>query len=172
MLLRGCLRPLICLGWPLRSLGQPLGGLSQPLTGLRGGTDGWTDRRCTDSPCILRGRCPKKETKGKRPGRVKGMVSFEDKRILGQNSGGLGSPTNKCMKKFHRPNYPCSACTSMFSEPQGMASMEGIPPPSFFFFSLFGQRPRRVPEGTKSCRIQGESVRPFVCLFPTRLFTS
>ena len=30
---------------------------------------------------------------------------------------------------------------------------------------LFGQRPRREPEGTKSCRIQGESVRPSVCPF-------
>ena len=27
---------------------------------------------------------------------------------------------------------------------------------------LFGQRPRREPEGTKSCRIQGESVCPSV----------
>ena len=30
------------------------------------------------------------------------------------------------------------------------------------FFALFGQRPRREPEGTKSCRIQRESVRPSV----------
>ena len=78
MLLRGCLRPLICLGWPLRSLSQPLGGLSQPQrspgedgrTDVRMDvrTDGRTDRR-TDSPCILqdfvpsgslRGRCPKR----------------------------------------------------------------------------------------------------------------
>ena len=28
--------------------------------------------------------------------------------------------------------------------------------------SLFGQRPRREPEGTKSCRIQGLSVRPSI----------
>ena len=28
--------------------------------------------------------------------------------------------------------------------------------------ALFGQRPRREPEGTKSCRIQGESVRTSV----------
>ena len=27
---------------------------------------------------------------------------------------------------------------------------------------IFGQRPRREPEGTKSCRIQGGSVRPSV----------
>ena len=27
---------------------------------------------------------------------------------------------------------------------------------------FLGQRPRREPEGTKSCRIQGESVRPYI----------
>ena len=32
----------------------------------------------------------------------------------------------------------------------------------YWLYPLFGQRPRREPEGTKSCRIQGESVRPYV----------
>ena len=44
---------------------------------------------------------------------------------------------------------------------------------SFAFFhslflllpSFFGHRPRKEPEGTKSCKIQGESVYLYVCPF-------
>ena len=38
-----------------------------------------------------------------------------------------------------------------------------------FLLLLFGQRPLMEPKGTKSCRIQGESIRPdqpFICLSP------
>ena len=110
----------------------------------------------TDSPCILqdfvpsgslRGRCPKREI----------YVELEF------------------------PSYPRSTrCNVSIVFRNGCIGQIGhlIFPESFpllhcfrcvlvrkcnnLFFLLFGVRPRREPEGTKSCRIQGESVRLYI----------
>ena len=74
------------------------------------------------------------------------------------------TPSPLCLLIALRSLSPCLSSATL--------SPPSLPPSSDFSFfhlyilsqppSLFGQRPRRAPEGTKSCRIQGESVRPYV----------